>query len=289
MQLCGIYKITNKINNKSYIGKSIHILQRWKEHLLNHDDEFHQELQTYITNFNFEILELCDECKLNEREIYWIKIYNSYYNGYNLTKGGNDFPSNIEKVKRPVKQYDLQGNYIQTFSSIKEAQNIFQNYHIGDCCRGQRKTAAGYQWVFSEPKENENVISYNIQSHGPQQVIQYDLQGKQIQIFESINKAAEKLNIHPSIILKVCQHKGITAGGYRWTYANDTLSEIKENTQGMKKKVLQLSKETEEIIQEFDSISEAAKSLGGKSVGSISDVCKGKRKTAYGFKWKFLI
>ena len=57
----------------------------------------------------------------------------------------------------------------------------------------------------------------------------------------------------------------------------------------MKKKVLQLSKETEEIIQEFDSISEAAKSLGGKSVGSISDVCKGKRKTAYGYKWKFLI
>ena len=86
--MIGIYKITNNSNGKSYIGQSIHIESRWKEHLRSDDNSiFHQELQNNPTIFTFSILEICEKEKLNEREQYWIQHYNSYHNGYNLTSG----------------------------------------------------------------------------------------------------------------------------------------------------------------------------------------------------------
>ena len=42
-----------------------------------------------MKNFIFEVLELCELEQLNERERYWIKHYNTYEQGYNLTLGGN--------------------------------------------------------------------------------------------------------------------------------------------------------------------------------------------------------
>lgn len=95
---CGIYKITNKINGKCYIGQSIHIEQRWKEHKIlgniggnsNKRNALYEAIYKYgIDNFLFEIIEECSEEKLDEKEIEWIKYYNSYYDGYNLTIGGN--------------------------------------------------------------------------------------------------------------------------------------------------------------------------------------------------------
>lgn len=96
---CGIYKITNKINQKSYIGQSIHIEERWKQHIyssnnINHssyNDYIHKAIRKYgIDNFTWEILEICPREELNEKEIYWIAFYDSYNNGYNMTPGGNN-------------------------------------------------------------------------------------------------------------------------------------------------------------------------------------------------------
>lgn len=92
-----IYKFTNKINNKNYIGQTTCKLQdRIDKHLKDSKTDnlyFHKALKKYgINNFNIEILE--DKIPLSildEREIYWIKFYDSYYTsgkGYNLTKGG---------------------------------------------------------------------------------------------------------------------------------------------------------------------------------------------------------
>lgn len=96
---CGIYKFTNKINNKVYIGQSTYIEKRYREHFydcerLTSDRHkstyFHKALQKYgKDNFNFEIIELCEENQLNEREKYWIEYYHSFQNGYNLTYGGD--------------------------------------------------------------------------------------------------------------------------------------------------------------------------------------------------------
>lgn len=92
----GIYKITNKINNKVYIGQSIHIERRFKEHMQSaaHSPKsvIHTAINKYgIENFTFEIVELCLIEELDEKEVLYINKYNSAVpNGYNVQLGGND-------------------------------------------------------------------------------------------------------------------------------------------------------------------------------------------------------
>lgn len=91
-----IYKYTNLLNKKVYIGQTTTTLeQRHKKHLsqLNDNTYFHRAIKKYgIDNFSWEIIEESIPLEaLDEREKYWIKFYNSYYTsgkGYNLTKGG---------------------------------------------------------------------------------------------------------------------------------------------------------------------------------------------------------
>ena len=88
----GIYKITNKINGKSYIGLSINIEERFKEHYRQDKEKgkvLYSAFQKYgIENFDFSIIELCSTEELNEKEKYWIAYYDTYNNGYNATLGG---------------------------------------------------------------------------------------------------------------------------------------------------------------------------------------------------------
>lgn len=94
----GIYKITNKLNNKCYIGKSNNIENRFNYHKNNYkcDKEWNKTLykafRKYgIENFNFEIIENIQDYDNinNDREKYWISFYDSYNNGYNETLGGD--------------------------------------------------------------------------------------------------------------------------------------------------------------------------------------------------------
>ena len=97
--MIGIYKITNLINNKSYIGQSINIEKRWYEHRYKsqcEDDRsfnsiLHIAFRKYgIDNFKFEILEeLKTVEQLDKKEQYYIKLYNTITpNGYNILEGG---------------------------------------------------------------------------------------------------------------------------------------------------------------------------------------------------------
>lgn len=92
----GIYKYTNKLNGKSYIGYSQNIENRYQQHLYdaNHPERkgtgIDIAIRKYgIENFTFEILELDEKEDLSERERYWISYYDSYNNGYNRTVGGD--------------------------------------------------------------------------------------------------------------------------------------------------------------------------------------------------------
>ena len=91
-----IYKITNRVNNKVYIGQTHFTVEhRYKQHIKNFNIE-HRQQPLYkafakygIENFNVETIEEVECEKLNEREIYWIAYYDSFKNGYNATLGGN--------------------------------------------------------------------------------------------------------------------------------------------------------------------------------------------------------
>lgn len=96
--MIGIYKITNLINNKMYIGQSVHIEQRWKDHKVRayyedceeYERPLYRAMRKYgLDNFSFEIIEECEIQALNEREQYWIQFYDTFKNGYNLTFGGD--------------------------------------------------------------------------------------------------------------------------------------------------------------------------------------------------------
>ena len=94
-QICGIYMIKNKVNGNVYIGQAVDIYERRKEHisLLRRGRHINNHLQRAWNkygedNFEFSIVEECDENALNDREIYWIAEYGSYHNGYNQTLGG---------------------------------------------------------------------------------------------------------------------------------------------------------------------------------------------------------
>ena len=95
--MIGIYKITNKINKKSYIGQSRNIEKRWANHKsasknINHEGynyPLYNAFRKYgINNFDFSIIEECEIQALNDREKYWIKEIKPEYN---QTIGGDFF------------------------------------------------------------------------------------------------------------------------------------------------------------------------------------------------------
>lgn len=91
--MVGIYKFTNKIDGKSYIGQSVDIKRRYKEHKTRKTENslFHDAIKEYgFNNFDFSIVELCKVEELDAKEMYYIKEYNTLTpNGYNVSEGGH--------------------------------------------------------------------------------------------------------------------------------------------------------------------------------------------------------
>lgn len=93
--MVGIYKITNKLNGKSYIGQSIHCGKRLDEH--SKGSQFIDEIIQIegIENFQFEILKEVERNELNYWEDYYIIEYNTLFpNGYNKKMNN---PKHIQK------------------------------------------------------------------------------------------------------------------------------------------------------------------------------------------------
>lgn len=95
--VCGIYKITNRKTGLCYIGQSVDIAKRWKDHAkcgLGIDTPAQNKLykamlKDGLTNFSFELLEECERDLLNEKEKFYIELYQACDYGYNSTSGNN--------------------------------------------------------------------------------------------------------------------------------------------------------------------------------------------------------
>lgn len=125
-----IYKITNKLNNKVYIGQTIQKpIERFYQHCTKKCDKYilnmviHKAIFKYgKDNFTFEVIEEVPKQQLNEREEYWIKYYNSYTDGYNSTKGG-------QKGNKPFKNIDNKA-IIEQYQYGKSLRTIGKMFNI---------------------------------------------------------------------------------------------------------------------------------------------------------------
>lgn len=150
-----IYKITNNINGKIYIGQTIHPDRRWKEHqrmAKTHYDDFpiHLAIAKYgVENFSFEILEK-DVINYDEREKELIKQYNSLRpNGYNVAEGGSSYVMYGEdNPKNTVSNKQIQG-IIQALQ-----QNKFTDRQIAKLYNTSDKIVADINHGYSHHQDN---------------------------------------------------------------------------------------------------------------------------------------
>jgi hypothetical protein len=184
-KITGIYKITNLINGKVYIGQSRDIKGRWAQHRFGRSKDHNYYLANAIAkygidNFAFEILQQCSIDELNDLERKYITQYGCVKpNGYNLDGGGNQGkeitaesrkrmslawlkrPPITDEERRnrsvahfkPVSQYTLDGRYLKTFPSIKDAAKTINmpEGNITNCCKGKnhQRTVGGFQWRYA--------------------------------------------------------------------------------------------------------------------------------------------
>lgn len=124
-----IYIITNKVNSKVYIGQTRKALsERMRHHFSKYETctKLKKAIEQYgKDNFIYNVLELVPYSKLNDREAFYIKRYNSIENGYNIKKGNSKFKGRkIHSIK------DLQENIVSDYNAGMNTKDIADKYHI---------------------------------------------------------------------------------------------------------------------------------------------------------------
>lgn len=235
-----IYKITNDINNKVYIGQTIRSLsQRWSEHkhsachLKNNSNYLYNAMNCYgIEHFKIELIEECENSLLNNREKYWIQYFDSLYNGYNATPGGESCPPSRSK---PVDQIDINTNQvIHTFKNAREVERELgiANQYVSDACNYKKSIVNGYKWEFHNLEDKNKAKEKFSQKKRQQNYVSSQVYCKELnKFFKNISEAAlyiksylnlENTNIHTiynSIRRSII--KGIHSYGYTWERRNN--------------------------------------------------------------------
>lgn len=216
-----IYKITNDINDKVYVGKTENSLKkRFAEHCTDSQKRIEEKRPLYaamrkygVEHFSIHLIEECDTSEASFREQYWIGFYKGYEEGYNATIGGDG-------------------------KAYINRQEIIDLWNEG----------ASLKEIVDKVNHDKGWISFILRSQGITS--------------EEIIKRSQK-------------HQG----------------------ERSTKMVEMLDKQTEKVLNTFNSTREAARFLitkeglnpeseGGYS-SHISQVCNGKRKTCQGYKWRY--
>lgn len=223
-----IYKLTNLITNKVYIGKTTQTLeQRLNEHAIYASDENHKthlanSIRKHgIENFKIESIDTANtEEELDRKEKFWIKKYNSVLEGYNLTdggEGGNTYKYKTEaemlEIKNKLslaKKYDKNPNATKVkcrnektkeeyhFNTLIEMQEFFNETNhnfITKRCLGQTKCL--YKQIWNIAYENQDYVnlSSNKNNARAKRIKVEDLKTKEIKEFASYAEAERHFNL----------------------------------------------------------------------------------------------
>ena len=209
----GIYGIHNVVNDKWYVGQSQDIPRRWRQekaglrngaiHRKGNNQHISSDWLSYGENsFEWVILEHCSTDVLNEREMYWISVKNSYRNGYNQTLGGDGHRGHHRIVSQHTKEKiskSLKGKF------KGEKHPMYGRHHTTESCDKNREAHKGVKSsLYGKPAFNRR------------QIICIETNT----CYDCIKDASAIFNINKSNISQVCQGKRKTAGGYHWAYVD---------------------------------------------------------------------
>ena len=221
--MMGIYKIENKLNHKVYIGQSVNIKKRWREHNFasfhpqskDYNMVIHKAIRKYgKSNFDYSVIEECSEEKLNEREIYWIDFFFFFNQGYNCSKGGADYTH----LGNPIELYDYDGNFVMEFPNAATAAKYLKvSYNtVYGVLQANRLSVKGYQ--IKRKNDCKIIKKYKNRQGGKIKVVMMDEDNNIINSFESATEAAREMSLDPSCITKCCKGKQKHCGGWKWKY-----------------------------------------------------------------------
>lgn len=251
-----IYKITNKITNKCYIGetKKSNPELRWNEHKRKIEKgigcpALQDAIKKYgIEHFKFEVLIICFDEDRYRFEKEYIKKYNSIApNGYNLTTGGEGggfygkkhSETTINKIRRVLKErYENNPELRKEISDRTKFLFNDQNYRI-KISEGLKnseiwiKSKKGNYSCRKHTEETKNILkgkthdyfneNENIKKHREImakakgiRVLQYDLNNNLLNEFMSINDASRQIGLSASLIGKVIRNNTFKAGNFIW-------------------------------------------------------------------------
>lgn len=162
-------------------------------------------------NFQYEVLfsiETENEYDLttilNQKEIEYILLYDSYNNGYNSSTGGDYFEQSRESVEKaaesrklPILQYDLEGRFVQEWKSAKDAEFYtgIKACNIALVLKEKRYQTGGYIFKYKIDAEVPTTIAVNPRKAQKQIILKCDLNGNVISKFDSVNSAAKDCGI----------------------------------------------------------------------------------------------
>lgn len=273
-----IYKITNKVNNKVYVGQTNRSLEiRWREHKsragCHYTSHLYSAMDKYgIDNFIFEKIEEVAEDYLDDREKFWIEYYDSSnpQKGYNLTIGGQGNRNyKAETIRCLWDEGKSVGEIIVELecnkSTVREALLGHEGYSAHESLSRRKNIRKG--------------------------VNKFTLKGEFIAHYDSIISAAGGDENIASGIGRCCNGKGKQAYGFQWRFDTEAPPDRLVKSKMGKRKILQLDGD-KKVIKTFISAAAAAREVApDRNVNSASSciiqVCKGNRQSAYGYGWQY--
>jgi group I intron endonuclease len=234
----GIYKITNP-KGKVYIGQSIDIKKRWKYYISesynkrDHQNKLFNSLRKYGPESHiFEIIEECKIEQLNEREIYWGKIYDCINpnKGLNLRELGKQGiwtkeakeKLSLAHIGKHKHTKESKAKISLKMKGYKYSEEQKQKCRDNSGVKGKPNLNGGSKkgWKRTE-EQKQNISKKKIGISNPKNlspIIQYDLGDNIIKEWKSATQVQNEIGIRRDSIGNVLHNKQITAGGYKWKY-----------------------------------------------------------------------